>query len=373
MSRQQHARAIVVAIMLCATVIVASGCASSGPTAPPPASEQVPPAASPTAAPDSTNPPSPGPVSEASDIRFASSTPDIARWSPPVLDVYAPAGARDLPLVVMFPPHSLTKDDTTAFAQLATEVAGLGAVVVVANWSQLDDPPAEFEDPVVLEAIARQGQSAAGCAVSFAVAHSSEYGADPSRLVLLGELYGGNVASMVALGSPDPLPGCGAEADWAVTGLVAWDADWMALMPAWDGLGKDSARAVAALSPWPLFGDAPKIPVDLVVSDGAVIATQHCDGRDATRVVERDPTGAMRDRLDEIGALADGCADLGEAAEATAVAMQATGVPATVSRLGNPDGQTQMAPGGNATSLGPADLELLSEIIDRAAHPAPRG
>jgi hypothetical protein len=373
MSIQQHVRAIAIAITLCGTVVVAGGCASPGGTAPPPVSEQVPPAASPTATPASTQPPSPGPVSVGSNLRFANSTPDIARWSPPVLDVYAPAGARDLPLVVMFPPHSLTKDDTTAFAQLATEVARLGAVVVVANWSQLDDPPAEFEDPAILEAIARQGQSVAACAVTYAVAHSSEHGADPSRLVLVGELYGGNVAIMIALGSPDPLPGCEAEADWVATGLVGWDADWMALMPVWDQLGKESARAVAALSPWPLFSEAPRIPVDLVVSDGAVAVTKQCDGRDATRVVARDPTGAMRDRLDEIGALADGCADLGEAADATAAAMLTAGVPATVSRLGNTDGQTQMSPGGNATSLGPADLELLSELIARAARPAPAG
>ena len=267
------------------------------------------------------------------DIRYASSVPDVAQWSEPLLDVYAPAGGRGLPLVVMFPPHSITKDDAGAFTQLATAVAEGGAVAVVANWTQLDDPPAIFEDAAALEQIAGLDQSVAGCAVSYAVAHAADYGADPSRLVLLGELYGGNVASKIALGTPEAFAGCASSAPWKATGLVGWDTDWMAEMPAWDGLGKDAARAVAALSPWPTLANAPKIPVELVVSDAARAATGRCDDRDAAWMVARDPTGAMRKRLDEVGAFADGCQDVGDVAKATAAEMQALGIPADVVAL----------------------------------------
>jgi hypothetical protein len=306
------------------------------------------------------------------DIRYASSVPDVAQWSDPVLDVYAPAaGGQGLPMVVMFPPHGVTKDDARAFTQLASAVAEGGAVAVVANWSQLEDPPATFEDAAALEEIAALGQPVAGCAVSYAVEHAADFGADPSRLVLLGELYGGNVASKIALETPEALPGCDSTAAWTATGLVSWDTDWLAEMPAWDGLGKDAARAVAALSPWPSLADAPKIPVALVVSDAAVAASGRCDDRDAPWMVARDPSGAMRARLDEVGAFADGCQDLGDLAKATAAEMQAFGIPAELVAL--TDQTTLFDAGAHAESLGAADLATLAQTVRKVygAAPAP--
>ena len=281
--------------------------------------------------------PAAGPVAITSDVAFAASAPDLTVWSPPLLDVYAPEDAQGLPLVVMLPPHSLTKTGSAALTQLANAVAGQGAVVVVTNWSQLADPPDTFEDPAALEEIAWLGQSYAGCAVSFAVSQAGEYGADPSRLVVVGQLFGANTASMIALGSPDPFAGCEATADWEATGLVAWDADWLVGMPAWDALGPDAARAVDALSPWSILGEAPRIPVELVVSDTWVAATQRCGDRDADWMVWRDPSGSMRERLDEVGAFDDGCQDLGEGAAAMAKQLTAAGFPAGVVRLTGSD------------------------------------
>jgi hypothetical protein len=300
------------------------------------------------------------------DVRYASSVPDVAQWSEPLLDVYAPAaGIGGVPLVVMLPPHGVTKDDAGAFAQLATAVAEGGAVAIVANWSQLEDPPATFEDAAALEEIAGLGQSVADCAVSYAVAHAADFGADPLRLVLLGELYGGNVASKIALGQPEAFPGCASTAAWKATGLVSWDTDWLATMPVWDTLGKDAARAVAALSPWPSLADAPRIPVALVVSDAARAASGRCDDRDAAWMVARDPTGAMRKRLDEVGAYTDGCQDLGDAAKATAAEMQDHGIPAELVAL--TDGATTADGGGHVESLGAADLATLAQVVLKTA------
>jgi hypothetical protein len=205
--------------------------------------------------------------------------------------------------------------------------------------------------------------------VSYAAAHAADFGADPSRLVLLGELFGGNVASKTALGTPEAFPGCAASAPWKATGLVSWDTDWMAEMPDWDGLGKDAARAVAALSPWPTLAKAPKIPVELVVSDAARAATGRCDDRDAAWMVARDPTGAMRKRLDEVGAFADGCQDLGDAAKATAAEMEALGIPAEFVAL--TDATTTADGGGHVRSLGTADLATLAQVVLKAAGAAP--
>jgi hypothetical protein len=372
-----QARSIRPVMAVCIAALVLGGCsASSGgtgsPSMPSAGDAATQPASAPAAASATATvlpPPSSATVTVTRDIRYASSVPDLAAWSDPLLDVHAPAGARGLPLVVMFPPHGLAKDAVEAFDQLADAVAEAGAVAVVANWSQLEDPPASFEDPAALEALAGLGQSVAGCAVSYAVAHAADYGADPSRLVLLGELYGGNTASKIALGTPAAFPACDATAAWRATGLVGWDTDWLATMPAWDGFGADAARAVAALSPWPSLADAPKIPVELVVSDVALAVSGRCDDRDADWMAWRDPTGAMRDRLDEVGAYEDGCQDLGDAAKATAAEMQALGIPAEIVALA--DGTSQAGNGGHVASLGADDLATLTQTVLKAAAAAP--
>ena len=362
--------AIACAILAAAALV--AGCARGAPTATPaPATPAPTPAATvaPTPAPTpALTPGAVGSVAVATDVQFADSAPDLVEWSPPLLDVYAPPDAAELPLVVMFPPHGFTKDDSAALVQLANALAGQGAVAVLASWSQQDDPPAEFTDPALLEEIAGLGRSVAACAVSFAVAQTAEYGADPTRMVLVGELYGGNVASMVALGSPDPLPGCRASADWKAGGLVGLNADWLVTMPAWDALGPDAARAVAALSPWATIGEGPQIPVALVVSDAAVDMSKICADPDGDSMAWRDPTGAMRGRLDEVGAYDDGCLDLGDAARATAAEMTAAGLPAEVVQLSNPDGATRSGGGGQVDELGPADLALLAETIAKLAR-----
>jgi hypothetical protein len=373
------ARMIHPLVPLCMAALMVGGCSSSSgaastpptpgaPTAPPAMSAAPVPA---TPAPATSTAPSPttAAVTVTRDVQYASAVPDVAQWSDPLLDVYAPAGAQGRPLVVMFPPHGITKADAGAFVQLASAVAEGGAVAVVANWTQLDDPPATFEDAAALEEIVGLGQSMAGCAVSYAVAHAGEFGADPSRVVLLGELYGGNIASKIALGKPSAFPGCASTAAWQATGLVGWDTDWMATMPAWDTLGKDAARAVAALSPWPSLADAPKIPVELVVSDAARAASGRCDDRDAAWMVARDPTGAMRKRLDEVAAYADGCQDLGDLAKATATEMQDLGIPAELVAL--TDRTTSADAGGHIERLGAADLATLAQTVLKAAGAAP--
>jgi hypothetical protein len=351
-----------VVLVLCGALI--AGCnAGAAPTPAGGTPVATPPATTPIAAlPTRT----PAAIAITSDIRFASSMPDSTAWSEPLMDVYAPPGAGNLPLVIILPPHSFTKDDTPAAGQLAEALASGGAVAVVANWSQQDDPANEFTDAAVLETIAAQGQSVAGCAAAYAVEHASQLGADPERVVIVGDLYGANVASMIALGSPDPLPGCAATADWEATGVVAIDGDWLAAMPAWDGLGTEVPRAVAALSPWPSLGSSNRVPVELVVTGDAVSATGACPGDDAARIDARDPDGTMRMRLDAIDALADGCVDSGEAADALAAQMAIDGHTARVTRLVNTDHQSESGPGGMISSLGPADLSVLTGLIGAA-------
>lgn len=309
---------------------------------------------------DSSATPAAAPVTVTPDVPFATAAPDLSTWTQPLLDVYAPAGAQGLPLVVFFPPHGLAKDGSAAYAQLARGISERGAVVVVANWSQLDDPPGTLTDPAALAELSRLGQSLAGCAVSYAAEHAGDYGADPSRLVLAGELFGANAVSLVALGTPDPYPDCAATTGWTAGALVGVNDDWLVLYPVFDQV---AAAAVEAQSPWALLGAAPKIPVALVVTEAAVTTTQRCGDRDSEWMVARDPQGAMRGRLDEVGAYGDGCVDFGDQAEAMARQMTAQGLTAEVVRLTNPDGATESDAGAHLTELGPADLAALVDTV----------
>ena len=314
------------------------------------------------------SPPDIGRVTVMSDVRFADASPDLALWSAPVVDVYSPQGAGNLPLVVLLTPHGFTKENPPT-VQLANGIAARGAVVVVANWSQQEDPPETFEDPAALAEMARAGQSFAGCAVSFAVSQAGEFGADPSRLVLVGELYGANTASMVALGTADPYPGCRAStAEWSATGVVGLNADWLATAPYFDAV---ASAAVEVFSPWALLAQAPAIPTKLVVTSDAVTVARRCDDRDADWMTSRDPAGAMRERLDAVGAYDDGCVDIGDEAEAMAAEMSAQGLPGEVVRLTDPDAATSSGPGGQVLEFGEGDLALLIDTIMDTATPGP--
>lgn len=320
--------------------------------------------------------PTVGPVTITRDVQYATQAPDLGLWSEPVLDVYAPSGAAGLPLVVILPPHGMTKDGSRAASQLADAVASRGAVAVVANWSQLEDPPEEFSDPAVLEAFAGAGQSMAACAVGAAVQRAAEYGADPSRLVIVGELYGANTAAMVALGSPEALPRtqCLGVTGWAASGLMAINGDWVIGLPDFDGLEQDADRAVDALSPWAQLGQparspgadmgqVPAIPVRLVVTKEAIDVSGRCDARDADWMAWRDPSQRMRTALDEVGAYDDGCVDLGDSAKALAGQMQGAGLEAQLVELSNSDGQTVSDAGAHFKVLGPADRAQLADIV----------
>jgi hypothetical protein len=335
-------RLLRLAAPLWVVVVVMSGCSGSSPDA----------AGSPT--------PSVAPVTVTRDVRFATAAPDLTAWSDPLLDVYAPTGAHGLPLVVFFPAHSLTKNDSEAYPQLATAVAEKGAVVVVANWSQAEEPPGASTDAKTFAELIGLGQSVAGCAVSFAVARAGDYGADPTRVVLAGELMGANIASMVALGTPESYPDCEASTGWTATGLVGVNDDWLALYPGFDQV---AAAAVEGMSPWALLTDAPEIPTAAVVTDAGVTVSARCDDRDAEWMVSRDPSGDMRTRLDEVGAYSDGCVDLADAAGAMAKEMTAQGLTAKVVQLTNPDGATQSGGGADIQLLGPADLTALSDTV----------
>lgn len=136
------------------------------------------------------------------------------------LDVYAPSGTTDAPLVVTF--HGLSVSgksdpDTVVVAQAAAEA---GMVVFVPTWLH--------SDPIPLDAgkLASAG-SIGNCAVAFAQAHASEYGGDPTRTVIDG-FSAGIIPAMYATLGPalEPVEGCGVDvAPMPVLGAVLGDGE----------------------------------------------------------------------------------------------------------------------------------------------------
>lgn len=300
-------------------------------------------------------------VAVIADVEFASNEPGLAPWSEASFDVYTPDGASDLPLVIVLPPHTLTKENP-ATVQLARAIAERGAVAVALNWSQFSEPEGSLRDPALLAEVAHAGRSFAGCGISVAVSRAAEFGADPSRLVIVGELLGANTASTLVLGFPDPYPGCAADdTAWTAAGLVGIDGDWMVGYPPFDQVAE---AAVETMSPWPLLDGAPMVSTVFAVTDAAAGLTRRCDAS-AEWLAARDADGRMRARLDAIGAADDGCLDFGDFAEATAAEMRSLGFDAETAGLTDP--ATRSGTGAQVLEFGPADLELLVAAVMEVA------
>ncbi|HER34571.1 MAG: alpha/beta hydrolase [Halothiobacillaceae bacterium] len=105
------------------------------------------------------------------------------------LDVYRPRGADDAPLVVFFWGGSWQTGDRSTYGFLGRTLASRGLVVMIPDYRTY--PAVRY--PAFLHDSAR--------AVAWAREHARDYGADPSRLSLLGHSAGAyNAAMLVADG-----------------------------------------------------------------------------------------------------------------------------------------------------------------------------
>lgn len=127
-------------------------------------------------------------------------TRDVAVADVTTADVFAPRGAHDVPVVVMF--HG-TEGRRSKMEPLAVDVAGSGAVVVVPSWPVIAErPPADTTDDVYFDQTA-----AAVCSVRFAHATAAEHGGDPADLTVVGHSGGAPLVARVALVDEPPWPG----------------------------------------------------------------------------------------------------------------------------------------------------------------------
>ena len=300
------------------------------------------------------------PVNVTRGVTYADTTP-AAAWTSPTMDIYAPAGARDLPLVVFLVPHSLETTSYPVHAQLARAVARAGAVVAVASWSEVADGPDEASNIKVALKRFNNTTAMATCAVSFAVSTAVRYGANPSRLILAGQLYGANTASILALGKHPAYADCRTHrTGWKAKALVGWDGDWIGLIPLWDRFGKASSQVMDAITPWPMVATASRIPMTLVTTDAFQPVSTRCNVSKAQWLAWRDPTGEIRARLNAANALADDCVNLADAAQVMAAKAAEHGFAVNVVHL---TGKTS-----TEEKLTPADLNTLAKTIADAGR-----
>ncbi len=103
------------------------------------------------------------------------------------LDVYAPAGVRDAPVVVFWYGGAWTRGSKDDYRFVGAALAEAGFVAVLADYRLY--PAARF--PLFVQDGAR--------AVKWTLEHAREYGGDPRRIFLAGHSAGAHLAAMLAV------------------------------------------------------------------------------------------------------------------------------------------------------------------------------
>lgn len=240
---------------------------------------------------------------------------------PSDLDVYYRTATEGGPVVVLFHGGAVDKS-YQLYPPLAQALAEQGAVVFVPNWNdELTDQPD----------VLASNMDGAGCAVSYALGHAADYGADPDTLVLVGNSAGVWPAAMSGLREPNPVPDCSvAMAPLVAAGMVLWDGDFMLGAPVWDQYGDKLPDLMEPLTPWTWLADGPKMQVVFVTAAGARALLKTCGVSDPTAAFwVRDPDGWFHQQLGTMGALDDDCFDIGETADLLAAVMTQHGFDAT--------------------------------------------
>lgn len=104
-----------------------------------------------------------------------------------LLDVYAPAGAKDLPCLLWFHGGGITGGDKSGQVKVCRVLAGEGFVVAAANYRL--SPEAKF--PAYLDD--------AAAASAWLKQHAAEFGGDSARVFVGGHSAGAYLTAMVAL------------------------------------------------------------------------------------------------------------------------------------------------------------------------------
>lgn len=289
-----------------------------------PASAAIP-APTPTAA---ANPaPTPG-VVVTTDVAYESAN------APDALDVYVPTKSGPWPVVVMFhgAPGSDPVTDRGYLSAHARRIADLGFVVFNASWGHVPGVGADAPDRAGLLAV----QSQAACAVEFARGHATEYGGDPSTMIVFGHSGGAHAAAMATFARPEPTVGClGGTTLGTIDALVTWEGNWLlsANNPDWDAALAADPKVMDVVTPWSYLTDHEDQQVVMLVSEspGTFFEREVGDPWAADSwLAVRDPSGDLRRQLEANGAFTDGTLDFIEVQKLLFSVLETQGNPVTL-------------------------------------------
>lgn len=284
---------------------------------------------------------------------------------PGALDVYAPAGANDLPVVVLLhgSPSAVSKSSLSGLAQ---KIAAGGFVVFVPSWGHARRTAWTY--PTLAEA--RASNAEVSCALAFAAARAGEYGGDADRLVLFGH-SGGAMSGAVFAFAPAPLrDSCLAEGRVPdIAGLLTWDGDFLVADPEADGLLRKAPELMSELVPWEAIAGHPDRRVEMVVSEdpGAQFQRPFASDTEVRAFLKlRDPHGAVARLLSNpyvnlSTVLRDRVLSLADEQTLMDVALRHNGNP----------GRLAVLPATTHTSMAPAALPLVLLTLRSIANDRP--
>jgi acetyl esterase/lipase len=180
------------------------------------------------------------------------------------LDVYAPEGAKDRPVVVFFYGGSWTEGSRGLYRFVGAALAKRGIVTVLPDYRLY--PQVRF--PVFVDDGA--------LAVAWVQKHAQEFGGDPQRVVLMGHSAGAHQAAHLAY-DPRWLQKAGANPEWIV-GLVGLSGPY-ALVPDTKVLNTIFASPYTEADWQPVRFVTPRAPPTMLVHGTAddVVSIRHAE------------------------------------------------------------------------------------------------
>ena len=223
------------------------------------------------------------------------------------LDVYRPESGEDLPLVVLFHANPVFGGTKADVDQLATIVAGRGAVVVAPTYG---DRVSMADMGLLAGHLLTWFRDQGACAVWAAVDLASSFGADPSGVIVVGDVTGIAPAQFATLDPPPAVPGCTAPPSEApIDKAILFETDWFMVPDIWDQVIVDDPEWFAAITHWDELSKPTATRIHLLAGElGAANTVRSMEGDsylESDWVRLRDPEGAFADAWASAGTLAD--------------------------------------------------------------------
>lgn len=295
-----------------------------------------------------------------SGVRYAGAP---VGWSDPLLDLYLPVDAGDLPVALLVPDTGADARGVD-YVRLARDLAARGVVAVVAHWGvespELTAVAGRTVDDLVAQA--HQVTAEVACAMRVAAGRIGPRVGTPARpLVLVGHGAGANAAAMAALTTAPPFDTCFVGGDAPrPSATILWDGDWLGAV-ADDALGTGAATFLPTYSPWP---SVDSLRTSTFVEVG--VNANRLEGLEVeavpttSYVTTRDPSGAMTADLERVEAFDDGSIDPVDVTRAFALGLRDGGVP---SREREVHGE------GDPDTLGPRVRALIVQSVVQLTRP----